>query len=225
MLSSIKSYFCRVFAIGPVPKHVVLSFDGNRRWAKQNELAIFQGHLSGLRACIDAVRFFKIIGVKELTTFLMSTANFNRDGDQVETLFETMGIAIDSFVREFGDCRIRVTGNRLLLPIDLQRKIQKVEEMTMANDKFTIYLAIAYSSRDAICQKLSRLAELWSPDSISVDLLDQHLVNGDYMVDLFIRTSGETRLSDLCLWEVNILNEFLIFHLLIIVLGCSNQRV
>lgn len=205
-----KSYLVRALSSGPVPKHVVLSFDGNRRWAARHGHEVYEGNLCGLKACIGAIKFFKALGTLELTTFLMSTANLDRPNDQVCILFKTLSVAIDAFVSELKDTRICVVGNTNLLPEELQSKIRQTQRQPQdahaGNTLFTLYLAIAYSSREIVATNLSQLvARDDEGNVVTVDLLDRRICTGRHKVDLLIRTSGETRLSDLCLWEVIII--------------------
>lgn len=47
VLTSIKYLFLSVLATVPVPRHVGLIMDGNRRYAKDNNMSTKNGHMAG----------------------------------------------------------------------------------------------------------------------------------------------------------------------------------
>lgn len=50
---SIKDFFISILKTGPVPKHVGLIMDGNRRYAKKKALALKDGHLAGAASLVS----------------------------------------------------------------------------------------------------------------------------------------------------------------------------
>uniref|UniRef100_A0A1B0GHI0 ditrans,polycis-polyprenyl diphosphate synthase [(2E,6E)-farnesyldiphosphate specific] n=1 Tax=Lutzomyia longipalpis TaxID=7200 RepID=A0A1B0GHI0_LUTLO len=102
--------------------------------------------------------------------------------------------------------RIRIIGDTAHLPLGLQRKFAEVMICTKMNKKLIINLAFAYTSRNEITSSMCKIIDgisnghLYSPDIVSDALIKECLYVGD--VDLLIRTSGETRLSDFLLWQM-----------------------
>lgn len=48
----LKDFCLEILKTGPVPKHVALIMDGNRRYAKINGLKLKDGHIAGAEALI-----------------------------------------------------------------------------------------------------------------------------------------------------------------------------
>ena len=67
-----------------IPKHIVLFPDGNRRWAKKNNLASLQGHQKGYESLIDFTIWCKNRGIKVITAFGFSTENWKRTKEKVD---------------------------------------------------------------------------------------------------------------------------------------------
>ena len=42
-----RNFLLRILAAGPIPKHIAFVMDGNRRYARKNQLAVQQGHSEG----------------------------------------------------------------------------------------------------------------------------------------------------------------------------------
>ena len=72
----------------PVPKHVAVILDGNRRWAKVRGKNPWDGHRQGAENIKNLLESAKEFGVKELTLYAFSLKNFNRDEDEVNFLFD-----------------------------------------------------------------------------------------------------------------------------------------
>ena len=50
LLSAFRRGLINVLAAGPVPQHIAFVMDGNRRYARQRNMAIKQGHTDGFYA-------------------------------------------------------------------------------------------------------------------------------------------------------------------------------
>lgn len=204
-LSWTGNYLSKILSNGPVPNHVAFILDGNRRWARQKNLAVMQGHKFGLKSCHRVSSFLRAVGTKEITLYAFSIENFKRNKDEVENIMKMLDESFDDILNDKGcDFRIRLVGDITLLTPQLQQKVKEIIEMTKDYCNFTVNLAVAYTCRDDLTQSMRNI--LMSPTdskNISVDLLDQKLYTGPCSkVDILVRTSGETRLSDFLLWEV-----------------------
>lgn len=193
--------------MGPVTNHVALLGDGNRRWAKQRDQKVWLGHDVGLRNYIKMTKFLKQMGCPEVTLFLYSIDNKARKEDEHSELIRLIAEAIDLFtaLSDELEMRVRIVGEKTFLPQTMQDQISRTEDSTRKQTKFTLNLAIAYSSRFDITNAIKRSLAIGLTD-ISADLLRDQLVTAVCPeVDLLIRTSGETRLSDFFLWEVSLI--------------------
>jgi hypothetical protein len=66
----------------PVPRHVALIMDGNRRWARQMGMANPSlGHKHGAEHVEDVLRWCEAAGIRHVTVFVCSTENLLRRDD------------------------------------------------------------------------------------------------------------------------------------------------
>lgn len=194
-----------------IPSHVAIIPDGNRRWARNQELAVESGHREGADILMDTLRAAKAIGIKTLTFYTFSTENWNRPGPEIEGLMWL----IESYLHEelstmlHEGVRFHTIGEIEQLPESLQNQIAKSKEATQDQTKINLVLALNYGSRNEIvraCRKIaSRVASGdINQDEISEEIfktsLDTHLWDDP---DLLIRTSGEYRLSNFLLWQMS----------------------
>lgn len=201
---------------GRIPNHIAFVMDGNRRFARSKQIDKIEGHSRGFSKLADVLRWCVDMGIKEVTTFAFSIENFKRSNEEVEGLFN---LAREKFAKLLEETnrldehgiRIRVIGNILLLPTDLQRLIATAMLRTERNDKLFLNVAFAYTSRDEMTQAVEAVLkgddqsddEPLHPTDISERLLEECLyTRHSPPPDMVFRTSGETRLSDFMMWQV-----------------------
>lgn len=204
----------RVLQVGPIPKHVAIIMDGNRRYAKKEHRETLDGHTQGFHKLTEVLSWGLDIGIKEVTVYAFSIENFKRSKQEVDGL---MKLAAEKFamlwntyeqekMREYGVC-VRVIGNLDLLPDHVRIGISKAMLTTKDNKRCYLNLAMAYTSREeitnAICEMSQGVSENKLYDSdVSELLLDNCLYTaGTQDPELYVRTSGEVRLSDFLLWQ------------------------
>jgi undecaprenyl diphosphate synthase len=166
--------------------HVAIIMDGNGRWAEQRGWPREAGHRAGADAVRRVVEAAPKLGIKTLTLYAFSSANWKRPAREISALMRLFRVYL---AREAGRCaengiRVSVIGRRDRLPPLLVPLIEDAERRTAAGVNLHLRLAVDYSSRDAILRAAARKQFA-------------HLVD----VDLLIRSGGEQRLSDFLLWE------------------------
>ena len=197
---------------GPLPRHVAMIIDGNRRWAKLRELeTAAHGHRAGAAKYREFLVWCDDLGISVATLYLLSTDNLSgRNPVELNGLFEIIADLAED-LSHFRNWRVQHVGSTDGLPAALVEKLKDAEDTTRENTGLHINLAIGYGGRreiaDAmrsIVQKhegeggtLDALAEILTPE-----LIGEHLYTvGQPDPDLVIRTSGEQRLSDFMLWQ------------------------
>lgn len=219
---------------GPIPKHVAIIMDGNRRYATKNSMEQVTGHKLGFEKLSQALKWCKDVGVKEVTVYAFSIENFKRSAEEVNGIMELARekfkvlLAEKEKIKSHGLC-IRALGNLAMLPDDIQQLVAEVMLYSKDNDTSFLNVCFAYTSREEISTAVRDLAEgvehgLLKPSDVSETILEKSLyTNKSKPPELFIRTSGEVRLSDFMLWQscysvlafVKVLwPEFSIWHLL-----------
>lgn len=192
-----------------VPKHVAIVMDGNGRWANRQGLTRVEGHKAGEKALLDVVAGAIEAGVSELTVFAFSTENWKRSPEEVKFLMgfnkEVLRARRDQ-LNSWG-VKIRWVGRRPKLWPSVIDELEQAENITKRNKGLVLTMCVNYGSRIEIVDAINQLADLVAkkkikPGSITEKsfgkLLSTHPL-GD--VDLFIRSSGEKRISNFLLWQ------------------------
>ena len=178
--------------------------DGNGRWAKKRLLPRVMGHKRGLTALENLAARCAELGVEYLTVFAFSTENWRRPEDEVSFLMKLFLQALDGKVAKMhqNNLRLKVIGNRSRFPAAIVEGIEAAERLTADNTGLTLTVAADYGGRWDILQAANRLiAE--GKSEITEDDLSQRLSLAEAPEpDLFIRTGGETRISNFMLWQM-----------------------
>ena len=72
----------------PVPEHIAIIMDGNRRFARELGLDLHAGHLFGRDKIEDVLEWCFELGIKNLTLYAFSTENFLRNAEEVKSIME-----------------------------------------------------------------------------------------------------------------------------------------
>ena len=196
----------------PVPHHVAIIMDGNRRYAKEFGLLITQGHEKGREKLESILEWCMEIGVRMLTVYAFSTENVGRSKDEVDAL---MRMFVDSFSRLAEDervhkhkIRVKVLGQKELLPADLKKAIDNAEERTQDYDQYFFNIAVGYGGREEIVHAIRAIAKAVKDGKMDVKDISEKTFS-DYLYtkdmpdpDLILRTSGEERISNFLLWQL-----------------------
>jgi undecaprenyl diphosphate synthase len=185
-----------------LPVHVGLILDGNRRWARSNNLPQLEGHRTGYNNLKDIAKHAADQGIKYLSAFIFSTENWNRSKEEVTYLMNLAYTLLTRDVRELNKENIRVLwlGSRERVSKKLQSAIDKAVESTKNNTRGTLCLCFNYGGQQEIveaAQQLSAQGIEITHDNFQAALYAPEVP----AVDLLIRTSGEYRTSGYMLWR------------------------
>ena len=103
--------------------------------------------------------------------------------------------------------RFKTAGDPSMLPKILKRKLEQMESITSENTGLKLTLAIAYGGQQDIINGIKRLiddhdSQVIDINQMTVESFEDYLSFKDLPeLDLIIRTSGETRLSNFMLWQ------------------------
>ena len=190
-----------------IPRHVAVVMDGNGRWAKARGLPRTAGHEAGEAALFDVVEGAIEIGVKELSAFAFSTENWKRSPEEVRFL---MGFNRDVIARRLDQMhamgvRVRWAGREGRLWASVTSELARAEQLTAKNTVLTLNMCVNYGGRAEIVDAVQQLAldakgKKIDPAKITEKKFAQYLdIPSD--VDLFLRSSGEERISNFLLWQ------------------------
>lgn len=194
-----------------IPRHVAIVMDGNGRWAARRLMPRAMGHREGVKAVQKAIDFCVRQKIEVLSLFALSVENFqSRPESEVQFLlslfFEQIVKNLDEMHRNH--IRIRIVGDLSVLPEAVKTQMQYIQSVTANNTGLTLILAINYSGRWDIFQAAQQFAQYvvaqnLNPAKTIEKELSQFLSFADLPEpDLFIRTSGEQRISNFMLWQL-----------------------
>ena len=188
--------------------HIACIMDGNGRWAKRRGLPRTAGHTAGEEALATVVREASHRGVGWLTVFGFSTENWVRPPSEVRHI---LGLHRKLFgrIEELNANNVRVNwigrpfdepGSRT--PANVQKAIRDAIEDTKHNTGMVLTVAFDYGSRAEIARAAQRAAAVSGQSSITPNDIARHLYDPSLPpVDVLVRTSGETRISNFMLWQ------------------------
>jgi undecaprenyl diphosphate synthase len=193
-----------------LPQHIAVIMDGNGRWAKKRFMPRFAGHRAGVDAARRIVKNCALRGIKVLTLFAFSSENWRRPQTEVNHLMELFMTGLE---REAADMhknkiRLRFIGDRTRFSAHLTAKINEVEQLTANNAGMTLLIAADYGGQWDITEATKRIAADVAAGAMQVDDItpQQIAVRLSFAdlpdPDLFIRTSGEMRISNFLLWQL-----------------------
>lgn len=164
------------------------------------------GHRAGVSVLTPLLETAGQAGVRTLTLYAFSTENWERPEWEVKTLMKLFLDTARDKVPELNErgARLRFLGRRDGLPDSVLAALEEAEELTAANDKLDVYIALNYGGRAEIVDATRRIvAAGLSPESVDERTFASYLYAPDVPeVDLVIRTSGELRVSNFLLWQI-----------------------
>lgn len=191
------------------PNHIAIVMDGNGRWAKARHKPRVFGHQAGvesvrkvIQACIDNQ-------IPTLSLFAFSSENWNRPALEVSALMELFSRAISKEMQQLHENNVRCEfiGDLTRFSPKLQTMMENAKALTEHNTGLHLLVAVNYGGQWDITQACRNLASAVQSgecqlEDITPERLQANLCTGNLAApDLFIRTSGEMRISNFYLWQ------------------------
>lgn len=200
---------------GPLPRHVGLILDGNRRYAHEAGLPGHEAYRRGADKVDEVIDWCEALGIPQVTVWVLSIENLTRASEDLQPLLEVIEQKIRNLTRHPATARrrrrIRVLGRLDLLPAPLRHAIADATRVTAGHDGCLLNIAVGYSGRQEIADAVRALVRERFRPSVTVEDLVAHITpegiarhlysGGGADPDLIIRTSGEVRLSGFLLWQ------------------------
>ena len=194
----------------PQGPHVACIMDGNGRWAKRRGLPRTAGHTAGEENLAEVVRIASARGVGHLTVFGFSTENWVRPKAEVRHIL-SLHKRLFGRIEELNANNVRI--NWIGRPFDeagartpafVQRAIRQAITDTATNTGMVLTVAFDYGSRAELLRAAQQCANNSSSgEPITTDAVQSRLYSSEMPdVDLLIRTSGESRISNFMLWQI-----------------------
>jgi short-chain Z-isoprenyl diphosphate synthase len=200
----------------PVPRHIGLILDGNRRFGRQNNVSDpHDVYMAGAHKLDDLLDWCVELEIPAITLWVCSTENLKRPPEQVTSILAAVEKKLKLLANDGQTHRrriqVRAVGRLELLPSSTLAAVRAAEAATQDYRGVYLTIAAAYGGREEIVdavrallreqlaqnKSLNEIIGLVTPEAIGRSLYAPDLPDPD----LIIRTSGEIRLSGFLLWQ------------------------
>ena len=196
----------------PVPRHVGVILDGNRRWARATGQAdVSDGHQRGADKIEELLRWCDEAGVELVTLWLLSTDNLSRPAAELEPLLRIIESVVIDLAAAGNRWTVNVVGALDLLPAETARVLKEAAAATAGRPGVEVNVAVGYGGRREIADAVRAMLQSHAAtgatleevaEFLDVEHIAEHLyTRGQPDPDLVIRTSGEQRLGGFLLWQ------------------------
>ncbi len=193
-----------------LPQHVAIIMDGNGRWAAKNGEDRLYGHVHGVGSVRRVVEACSELGIQYLTLYAFSIENWERPTQEIKGLME---LFVESLKKEIhalhkSNIKVHMIGDSNMLPANAQRELNDSMAVTKKNTGLNLIIAISYGARWEIIHAVQNIAMdikagNIDPSNITDKVFQTYLCTRDFPdPDLFIRTSGEHRISNFLLYQL-----------------------
>ena len=183
-------------------KHIGIIVDGNRRFAKSKGIPAHKGHEAGAEKLEEFLRWCRELNIKEVTAYVLSTENLNRDKTEVAHLFRLFKEFFKKFInsKEIKDNRVKIKfiGDFSLIPEDIRKLARELEEQTKDYDNYRVNFCFAYGGRTELVHAFNELKDK------KEKITEQDITNSLWLPtepEFIIRTGGKTRTSNFLPWQ------------------------
>ncbi len=195
---------------GKIPRHVAIIMDGNGRWARKRFLPRTAGHKKGVDTVRSTIESCAEKGVEVLTLFAFSSENWQRPEEEVSTLMALFMSALKRETRRLkkNGIKLLIIGDKQRFPEKLREQMEIAESDTADGTRMVLQIAANYGGRADILGSVKQLGKKIAkgevdPESLTEESISDHLwTAGKPDPDLFIRTGGDTRISNFLLWQL-----------------------
>ena len=196
----------------PVPRHVGVILDGNRRWARATgHRDVNDGHQRGADKIVDLLGWCDDAGVELVTLWLLSTDNLSRPAAELDPLLRIIEGVVCDLAAPHNRWTLNIVGALDLLPDDTARTLKEAAASTAGRPGVEVNVAIGYGGRREIADAVRAMLQAHAAkgttleeiaEFLDVEHISEHLyTRGQPDPDLVIRTSGEQRLGGFLLWQ------------------------
>lgn len=195
-----------------IPNHIAFIMDGNRRWAANHMLEVWNGHEFGAGVVEEMINEAVAMKIPYFSFWGSSLDNINkRSKREVEFLLEIFKtrfkkIAENKKIHKEG-VNINILGRwRELFPADIKESMQRAIDVTKSYGNYFLNFFIAYSGIDEMENAIRNIVKETkknpnieiTPALIKNNLFTKNLPPVDYL----IRTGGDPHLSGgFMMWE------------------------
>ena len=185
-------------------EHIAFILDGNKRWAKKNNINLKHAYRKGLENISELIINCINLKIKYLTLFTLSSENIQRKsvGNIFQVIYDDFSFFFDKIIEE-KKVKIKIIGSKINLPSKILNLISHCENETKNNNQLILNLAFNYGFKNEIQQVLQKVKDNSSIRlNSSEDIKKLFLLGSIKDPDLLIRTGGEKRLSNFIMYNL-----------------------
>ena len=194
-----------------LPKHIAIIMDGNGRWAQKRHLPHVFGHKQGVNSVDTIVECCAKLGIEALTMYAFSTENWKRPEAEINALMDILYIYLEKKCKKLqkNNIKLNAIGRINELPARIESRLSDIIKKTAGNTGMVLTLALNYGSRQEIADAAQAILEDFKKGvlpgaGIDQDIFSKYLYTKNLPeVDLLVRTSGESRVSNFLLWQIS----------------------
>ena len=127
-------------------KTVAIVMDGNRRWARQNNLPFSLGHRKGVETLVEITKEAKKKKVKKLIVYAFSSENWSREKFEVNSLMNLISfgteVKLDEIIKN--EVRMEFIGDLDSIPKKAKEEVDRCVRSTKNFSDFTLVIALNY---------------------------------------------------------------------------------
>ncbi len=191
--------------------HLALIMDGNRRWAKQQNLFAWQGHKQGAKNVEMVLEYCLEKKIQYLSLYAFSLENLERSSDEKNHIFDLIKQSANrsqEFIKN--NVQVRFVGNLSLLPEDVRISCDSLMQDTKQCNALICNFLVCYGGQQEIIAAIQKIIASQSQQSVDVflkddftkEILKQFLWMGNVPdPEIIIRTGGVKRLSNFLLFQ------------------------
>ncbi len=193
-----------------MPEHLAIIVDGNGRWAVARGKSRSAGHRAGVNNLRKIVKHAFKRGIKVLSLYVFSTENFKRSKEEVDFLMNLFATQFRLDAQKYNKDGIKVvfSGRRDKLPQSVIDTMEYTTNLTKDNKEGIINFCLNYGGHAEIVDATKKVVNdclkgTLNVEDINEEIFPQYLYQELPPVDLMIRTSGESRISNFLLWQLS----------------------
>tara|TARA_X000000950_G_C13915780_1_gene660933 strand:+ start:42 stop:719 length:678 start_codon:yes stop_codon:yes gene_type:complete len=183
--------------------HIALILDGNKRWAKKNNVTNNYGYTKGFENIRNIAKYSLSLKLSNLTIFALSSENFKRSSIKIlyNIIYENFSNVLDELVKEKG-VKITIFGKKDNLPNKILDIFENIENLSSNNNSLNLNIAFNYGFKEEIKNIVKSLKDN------EIDINNNDDINKLFFLgelpdpDILIRTGGYQRLSNFVMYNL-----------------------
>ena len=182
--------------------HLGIIADGNRRWAKENDLPKVEGHRQGLKVIEQLVVAAVKLEIPYITFYVFSTENWGREKAEVDHIMKLAETKILKMAEKMAanNIKLLILGTRGKVNPTLTSLAEKAEKITADCTGTTVCFCFNYGGEQEIADAANIAIKV--DGKITPKTIREHLYHPEVPdLDMVVRTSGEERISGFMLWR------------------------